>query len=309
MLANNISIELEDVANHMTPEIDGDKLIQAIRTHQPTVLFLAFCFTQVSQLNELLRSAGLYMTLMVQEDHNTLTEGRYATLDPSQRKVMEQMSKEEARNLFLYGSHGTGKTLILCQVLLMKMASYKRQDRRVRVIASTWKEDSKLLKDFQEIYLPILAGDETVRIIPIQVLCNQHKIEYIYSNPILVINSLTAALAMSGIQTVLLVDDVSPVGKKDTPYDWTAIKTYPTVDCLLACNPGSNHTQHHTMTPPNTTTVAHHLLSQHINCQKIGDFLLFIKTHVDKCSFSNLYCLSVILHKIQYIFRSLGSVH
>ena len=54
-----IKIEMVDIGNHMNrSEIDQRKLVKSIREKDHTIIFLAFCYTNTSVLNDLLRSAG-----------------------------------------------------------------------------------------------------------------------------------------------------------------------------------------------------------------------------------------------------------
>jgi hypothetical protein len=58
---NNIDIALEDVGKHMNPDVlDEDKLVTAIKAYNPTLLILGFCYSQGSELNDILRGAGIY---------------------------------------------------------------------------------------------------------------------------------------------------------------------------------------------------------------------------------------------------------
>ena len=45
-------------------ELDEGTFVEAVRNFKPTVLVLAFCFSQGSELNDLLRAAGVYTTLI-----------------------------------------------------------------------------------------------------------------------------------------------------------------------------------------------------------------------------------------------------
>ena len=136
MEENNISICLEDLGEYKETQLEEDKIINDIKKHNQTIIFLAFCYTQESELNDILRSAGIYTALILQEDSATLTEGRYVTLDSVQRSVVEQVSKKASRNLILYGSSGTGKTLLLCQVLEMRIGQYRREKKKITVIVT-----------------------------------------------------------------------------------------------------------------------------------------------------------------------------
>ena len=140
MEENNIEIILEDVGTHMYTcnHMDENKLVAAIKNYNPTLIILAFCYTAVSELNDILRSAGIYTFLIMQEDHAKITEGRYAKLDPIQKEIVEEIAGNTFLNLFVWGSYGTGKTLLLTQALEMKMSFFRRAGRPVMVIVAKY---------------------------------------------------------------------------------------------------------------------------------------------------------------------------
>ena len=56
--------------------------------------------------------------------------------------------------LFVYGSAGTGKTLILCEALKIKLSQLLSQGRRVRILATTFDDffTRELLNNFTSKY-------------------------------------------------------------------------------------------------------------------------------------------------------------
>ena len=53
------------------------------------------------------------------------------------------------RNLILYGSHGTGKTLLLVEILRMKVGYYKTNGKDVKIFIATDKSCEELRKDMR----------------------------------------------------------------------------------------------------------------------------------------------------------------
>ena len=53
----------------------------------------------------------------------------------------------------MYGSAGTGKTLILCEALKIKLSQLRSQGRRVRILATVYSEETELQKNFRTKYL------------------------------------------------------------------------------------------------------------------------------------------------------------
>ena len=72
-------------SNFNARKLDQEKLIEAIQNHNPTVISLSFCYTNVSELNDILRSAGIYTVLIMSKDRANITEGKYVILDSIQR--------------------------------------------------------------------------------------------------------------------------------------------------------------------------------------------------------------------------------
>ena len=80
-------------------------------------------------------------------------------------------------HLFLWGSHGTGKTLLLVEALRIMMAHYKLQKVEAKVIVLTYHdkviESSELLKDLRTKYMPSITVDKTnnIKITTFKELC------------------------------------------------------------------------------------------------------------------------------------------
>ena len=129
----NIEFVLEDVSSSFDKsKLDEDKLIQAVETHNPTILSLSFCYTNVSELNDIFRSAGIYTTLIMTQDQANITEGKYVILDPIQKEIIKSVAENQPKNVFLWGSSGTGKTLLLTQILSMKVSHYRKQIQKLK---------------------------------------------------------------------------------------------------------------------------------------------------------------------------------
>ena len=62
----NIMFAVKDVGSHRNrSELDSNAFVSAVREFQPTMLLLAFCWSHKSELNDLLRAAGIYSTLIL----------------------------------------------------------------------------------------------------------------------------------------------------------------------------------------------------------------------------------------------------
>ena len=176
ILDKNVQFVLEDVGKSFnTTELDKSKLIQAVEKHNPTIISLSFCYTNVSQLNEVFRSAGIYTVLIMSQDQAEITEDRYVILDPVQKQIIQQSALQMPKNVFLWGSTGTGKTLILTQLLAMKISEYTKRGLKLKVFVSSYMsgmKDSMLMNEFKNRYLKHLTSlNDMVQFIPFEQLC------------------------------------------------------------------------------------------------------------------------------------------
>ena len=114
------------------------------------------------------------------QDRAELTEGKYVILDNKQREIIEQVTEKKPQNVILYGSSGTGKTILLTQALGIKASNFKRQKIKMKIIASSYGTEDvqpkKLMEDIQSKYLYHLTL-EKMQLVNFQDLCqgiNQH---------------------------------------------------------------------------------------------------------------------------------------
>ena len=79
--------------------------------------------------------------------------------------------------LFVYGSAGTGKTLILMEALKIKLSKLLSQGRRVRILATTFfdKRATKLRNNLKTKYL---VNMKNIEVIPLEKLCRELDIYY-----------------------------------------------------------------------------------------------------------------------------------
>ena len=79
--------------------------------------------------------------------------------------VFLQKYPDELNHLFLWGSSGTGKTLLLIECLRIMMAKCKllKPNREIEPIVLVYhhnvKEDSELMKNLEEKYLPSIFSN------------------------------------------------------------------------------------------------------------------------------------------------------
>ena len=74
-------------------------------------------------------------------------------------------------NVFLYGSSGTGKTLLSSEAVKIKLSQFKQDNKPVRVIVTSYTDDERiLLENFRTQYFPNM---EDIRILTLRVLCKE----------------------------------------------------------------------------------------------------------------------------------------
>ena len=139
-----------------------------VSTKKPVVLFLASCWSHSSEISDILRSCGIYSTLRLLEDKGEVTMGRFFKLDSNQTDILSTVAFDhnqndpyhlKSKNVFLYGSHGTGKTILLSEIFMMRLAYYNLQGinlcKKIFVSFSAYSEDFELLQDIKERYIGI----------------------------------------------------------------------------------------------------------------------------------------------------------
>ena len=77
--------------------------MKAIAEKDHTIIFLAFCYTNRSVLNDILRSSGLYTRLIMSEDRAMITNGQYFYLDKHQNNFIATIAKGTSINYSNFG--------------------------------------------------------------------------------------------------------------------------------------------------------------------------------------------------------------
>ena len=91
-------------------------------------------------------------------------------LDPVQKRIVEQFAEEQFKNVLLWGSSGTGKTLLLSQLLSMKVSHFKNMGVKLNVIVCPFalSPTGLLLRKLRESYLVHLIRSNDVRILGVE---------------------------------------------------------------------------------------------------------------------------------------------
>ena len=92
------------------------------------------------------------------------------------------VTQPQPQHVFLWGSSGTGKTLLLVEILRMYLAHFnlKHVKTKILVIVYHWcvHKDSKLLEDFNQKYLSTLNSNFDIKIMTMEEAC-KGKVEYL----------------------------------------------------------------------------------------------------------------------------------
>ena len=177
--------------------------------------------------------------------------------------------------LFVYGSLGTGKTLILCEALKIKLSQLLSQGRRVRILATIFGYETELLKNFQKKYF---VNFKDIEVMDLEELCRDLNIEYNEDTPRDTINrvitSLSDKYSDTEIVTLLLLDEVWPCYREQITPDWRDLEVRENVIWLLGLSPVAHWATSTDVLPPvNSSVLTRHLVYKYRNCRQIRNFI------------------------------------
>ena len=181
----------------------------------------------------------------------------------------------------MFGSAGTGKTLILTETLKIKLSKLLSLGRRVRILATTFtRSDTELLKNFTSKYL---VNMKNIEVMSLEELCRDLNIEFDEDTPRDTINRVITSLSdkyrHTDTVTLLLVDEVRPCGKDQTTPDWRHLEVRDNVIWLLGLSPTANCASSTEILPPvNSSVLTRPLIYKHRNCPQIRNFVKSINT-------------------------------
>ena len=133
--------------------------------------------------------------------------------------------------VFLTGSAGTGKTLMLSEALKMKLSKLKSRGIDVKIFVTTFHEYTKLLDKYREHYL---VNIENILFTGIEQLCHDLNIQITWYEPQSTLNNVVRSLSDKYRDSVvlLLCDEV----RTRSSTDWSKLKTCHNVIWLMAIN-------------------------------------------------------------------------
>ena len=184
----------------------------------------------------------------------------------------------------MWGSAGTGKTLILMEALKIKMSKLLSLGRRVRILATTYHEDdTELQKKFVEKYL---VNMKDVEVMYLKKLCRDLNVEYDYNTPRETVNRVIRSLSDSSDHvTIILMDEVWPCRSEQPTPDWRDLEVRENVIWLLGLSPRAiplpiplSASSTKVLPPENSFVLTRHLVHKHRNCPQIRNFIKTINT-------------------------------
>ena len=135
-------------------------------SEDPYVVILAFCYTSKSILRAMMMEMGYLAILSTKAERSLLSGGTCHKVSECQQTPLKKVRLDqtltkdnlktaESKNMFLYGSTGTGKTEILKHVVRMRTEFYKRIYKEdpcmINVIIAVYRADAvQLMEQFKE---------------------------------------------------------------------------------------------------------------------------------------------------------------
>ena len=159
--------------------------------------------------------------------------------------------------LFLWGSSGTGKTLLSLETLKIKLSHFKSQNKTVKVIVTQYQGyDTPLLENIRHKYLVNIS---VVQILSLKQFCRQElNIKWDYKQPRDMINNVIRELSSAKTHdvTIFLCDEIRPCHSEgQTTPDWRDVITPDNVQWILSFNPLGTSEETNNLTPPSYSSV------------------------------------------------------
>jgi len=289
MEEDNIEIVLEDVGEHMnSSQLYAEKMVEAVKLHKPTIIILAFCWTNNSDLNPILRASGIYSALLLREERSQIAGGtRSIELDDQQEEVLYEIGRNDhdIDLAFLHGGHGTGKTLLGVEAAKIMAEKLKTEGKDATIYV--------MINDLGQYRKPIHL-EENIKEVHFK---NQENANFRRMSEIIGEN----ARATDGIKNVEKI--LEEVNKDDSEYkiilideglpnssgaslDWTTlpdkIRKYDSVKLILCLSPvksSSSQTTEITAPPSSSSVLSRKLVTRHRSSYNITQLSLFVAAH------------------------------
>ena len=147
-----------------------DEVIQALR--DANMLVISYCFTNVNVLNSVLRSEGMYAELILSSEcSEILSNGKLIKLDLKQKQILDEYIADCPHMVILIGHYGTGKTLMIVQMLGIRIGNLIQEGvQQIKIfVTANVSENSLLLEDLKVKYLSFIENINKTREEKIQI--------------------------------------------------------------------------------------------------------------------------------------------
>ena len=158
------------------------------------------------------------------------------------------------------------------EALKIKLSKLLRLGKKVRILATTYGENTELQKKYVENYLVNMKG---VEVMNLEKLCNElnFKFDTKPHEPQKTVNRVIRSLSDSNDQdvtTLLLMDEVRPCTVYQKTPDWRDLAVRENVVWLLGLSPNAYNALDTKVLPPeNSSVLTRHLVHKHRNCPQI----------------------------------------
>ena len=179
--------------------------------------------------------------------------------------MLISVSRPEEVCVFLTGSAGTGKTLMLSEALKIKLSRLRNRGTDVKIFVTTFhRYDTELLDKYRSHYL---VNIDNINFTDIKQLCDDLNIEYDQYEPQSTMNNVVRSLSdkYTDSTVILLCDEVQCMRSPD----WSNMKTCHNVIWLLAINPYSNGADMNIVYPTSDDVFSQQLQIKYRNCHQI----------------------------------------
>ena len=129
------SLPQDDGKYHILMSISEDAIQREFESllekKTPVVLIFASCHSVKSEINKILRSSGLLSVLTLGDERGQISA--VYELDTSQKEILQKVAKDHekpsknpltTKNIFIYGSCGSGKTFMVTELSKMRFFFY-----------------------------------------------------------------------------------------------------------------------------------------------------------------------------------------
>ena len=188
----------EQFLEHLRFELDQMDL-------QPTIIVHAFCESSYSIIMDLFTSGGLHAEQALRRDLTLITGKGNLTLDNEQMSLVRKVVTLAPRLVFLWGSPGTGKTILGEQAALVLAGKYARKGKRWRLFVVLPEKADKLLKESREKH----KTQPNITVISLEKLCREVGLT-LDSKPVTVeqVNTLQRKLEQQETHTIIFLDEI-----------------------------------------------------------------------------------------------------